>query len=223
MSRHTLLIAALLALVPVSVWAQFGATGGAAAQELQPCMIVGGRALAPVAFVEGMAGLQNSPTVTLDGVEMAYIGAGAKAGGGRATIAMEDAVKVLEISMAGQRFRFEVLSPGNFWMHSAVRELIPRHRLQVVPRWPHVDTTFPSTPPFGVNWKRPYLDWQPDEAWLRMMLAPPPPPQEEVVPVEPTPKEGEGEAAAAPAPAPAPAPGPPPGMMGAPGEEPPPP
>lgn len=220
MSRHLVLYAAVLALVPVAACAQFGAApAGTAAgpTTLHPCMIVAGRALAPAALVAGMSGLQNSPTLTLDGVEMALVGAGAKAGGGRATISKRGGDKVLELSMGGQSHRFLVLSPASFWLRPEVRELIPRHLRQPLPDWPYQDCNFPSNPPYGVNWKRPYLDWKPDESWLAMMMAPP-------VVEEPEPEPAPAEApatAAAPAPAPAAPAGAPPGdMMGAPAADP---
>lgn len=217
MSRYTFLLVAMVALIPVVAGAQFGAPAGGgqpAARDLPPCMIVAGHALTPAAFIAGMAGLQNSPKVTVDGVEMALVGVGARSAGGRASLVRQGGDKILQISMAGQSYEFLVLAPSAFWLRPQVRELIPRHRRQPIPDWPHKDCNFPSRPPFAVNWKRPYLDWKPDESWLAMMLAPP------VVeePKQPEPRPAAPTTAPAPAATPpsTPAPGPPPGMMGAP-------
>jgi len=83
-----------------------------------------------------------------------------------------------------------------------------------------VDTNLPSNPPYGVNWKRPYLDWKPDESWLAMMLAPPAVEEPEIVQPEPAAASAEPEGVAAAPSAPAAPPGgmfedaPPGDMMG---------
>ena len=185
MSRNVVVVALLLVLLPVAVWAQFGSTPATVSAPdfaaLTPCMIVNGISLSPVALIGDVSSLSNAPTLTLDGVEMALIGAAAKSGGGKAVIVKTDAGRVLEISKAGASARFAVLSVGNFWLHPDVRALLSVSIRQPVPRWPYVDVNFPSRAPFGVNWKRPYLDWKPDEAWLRAMLAPPVVVEEELI------------------------------------------
>ena len=183
MSRSVVVVA-LLVLLPVAVCAQFGSTPAASAPDfaaLTPCMVVDGMSLSPVALIGDVSSLSNAPTLMLDGVAMALIGAAAKSGGGEAAIVKTDAGSVLEISKAGASARFAVLSAGNFWLHPDVRALLSVNIRQPVPRWPHVDANFPSRAPFGVNWKRPYLDWKPDEAWLRAMLAPPVVVEEEII------------------------------------------
>jgi len=79
---------------------------------------------------------------------------------------------VLVLQVGGQELRFVALTPGAFWKRAEVRDLIPVYRRQPVPMWPYVDCTFLHKPPFGVNWERPYLDWDPDEAWLREEMEP---------------------------------------------------
>jgi hypothetical protein len=158
-------------------------------------MIVGGMSLTPVALIGDVSSLSGAPTLMLDGVEMALVGVAAKSGGGKAVIVKTDAGRVLEISKAGASARFAVLSPGNFWLHPDVRALLSVNIRQSVPRWPHVDANFPSHAPFGVNWKRPYLDWKPDEAWLRAMLAPPVVVEEEVIVEEEADEVADGEEA----------------------------
>jgi hypothetical protein len=132
-------------------------------------------------------------------------------------------VRVLVLQAGGQELRFEAMTPGVFWKQDSVRGLIHPYRRQPVPRWPYVDTTFPKHAPFGVNWRRPYLDWKPDESWLMAHIQPVP----EEAPAPPTPAAGAEPAAepaeAGPAPATTPPPvepGPAPDLMGPPEGEP---
>ncbi len=94
--------------------------------------------------------------------------------------------RLLVLQVGGQEMRFEAATPGSFWKHEAVRDLIAVYRRQPVPEWPYVDTTFPTRPPFGVNWKRPYLEWKPDESWLQAHMQPAA--EEEAVLPPPAPK-----------------------------------
>ncbi len=242
MTMRTALIVLLVCLVATSAWAQ--ARTAPAGDGPKPAMIVAGRTLTPAVWVEGLQG----DTVTLDGVEMMWVGAAAKASGGSTTIETGPDGKLLHIRAGIRTMDFVILPPGEFWRHPWVRRLIAdvsMYELQPLPWWPYEEANIPSTPPHSVNWKRPYLDWKPDEAWLLLNLMPPPPPEPEVM-AEPEPDEEEADAeaaagddAAAAAPAmpsmPMGAPGGemgapggdmgamPPGMMGAPpGEEPPP-
>lgn len=239
MTMRTALIVLLVCLVATSCWAQ--ARTAPAGDGPKPAMIVAGHALTPAAWVEGLRG----DTVNLDGVEMMWVGAAAKASGGRAEIEVGPEGKMLNIRAGIRTMEFVILPPGEFWRHPWVRRLIAdvsMYQLQPLPWWPYEEANFPSNPPYGVNWKRPYLDWKPDEAWLLLNLMPPPPPEPEIAEKpeaaeDETPAEDTaGAPATTPAPAattpPMPAPGdmmggapmPPPGDMGGmpPGEEPPP-
>ena len=269
---------------------------------LKPCLLAGGRTYVPVAFVEGIPGLDAGETVVLDGVPMIPVAAAIKAVGGSAQIVYEfvcpDEVKVpavvmranmrewcekhctyktcrycgacgvvtskvmvcpcvvppgpclvkpcskdrcpfrgkclraLVLEVGGQQMRFEAMTPGSFWKQDSVRDLISVYRRQPVPEWPHVDTTFPTRAPFGVNWKRPYLDWKPDESWLQAHMQPAPeaaaavlPPPEAEAAEAPAEEAAEAptERAEAAAPAPTGEPAPPGGFIDTPMEEQPPP
>ncbi len=218
MALRTLMIVVLVSLVAATAWAQ--ALTEPAGVGPKPAMIVDGRVLTPMAFADGLRG----DTVRLDGVEMLWIGAAVKASGGNATIEDTPEGRILNVRSAMHSAQFIVLPPGEFWRHPWVRQLIVDagrygvYQLQPLPYWPYVEANLPAHPPFGVDWKRPYLQWKPDEAWLLLNLEPPPPPEPEVVAIEEEPAE---ETAAAPAPAPAtPAMPPAGGMMGAPAGEP---
>ncbi len=245
MTKRTALIVLLVCLVATAAWAQ--ARTAPAGDGPKPALIVAGRALTPAAWVEGLQG----DTVKLDGVDMMWVGAAAKASGGSTTIEVGPDGKLLHIRAGIRTMDFVILPPGEFWRHPWVRKLIAdvsMYELQPIPWWPYQEANIPSNPPYGVNWRRPYLDWKPDEAWLLLNLMPPPPPEPEVIETPaaeeteeaeaPAADETVGAAAGAPAPGaeamPPPMPGgpapdegamPPPdaGMMGAPpGEAPPP-
>ena len=211
MAHRTLLIVALVCLTAVAAWSQ--ARTEPAGEGPKPAMIVGGRALTPVAFAEGLTG----DTVRLDGVEMLWVGAAVKAAGGGATIEMTPEGKLLHVRSGMRSMDLVILPQGDFWRHPWVRNLIADaapYQLQPMPWWPYVEANLPSNPPYTVEWRRPYLIWKPDEAWLLLHLNPPPPPEPEVMAVE---EEPAAEAAAeAPAPAAAPPTMAPPGGMGAP-------
>lgn len=212
MRLRTALIVLLASLTATSVWAQ--ARTAPAGDGLKPAMIVHGRALTPASWVEGLQG----ETVELDGVEMMWVGAAAKDAGGSATIEMTPEGKILSLRAGIRTMEFVILPPGEFWRHPWVRGLIANasiYQLQPMPYWPYQEANLPSTPPYGVNWKRPYLDWKPDEAWLLLNLMPPPP-EEEPAPADMDEDEDEAEEAeeaeepeaeAAPAPSPAPSEG----------------
>jgi hypothetical protein len=137
-------------------------------------MIVDGRAVTPAAWVEGLQG----DTVELDGVEMMWVGAAAKDAGGSATIEMTPDGKMLSLRAGIRTMEFVILPPGEFWRHPWVRGLIADasvYQLQALPWWPYVEANIPAHPPHTVDWERPYLDWEPDEAWLLLNLMPPPP------------------------------------------------
>ncbi len=181
MKVRTALTVLVASLIATSVWAQ--ARTAPAGDGPKPAMIVDGRALTPATWVEGLQG----ESVEIDGVEMMWVGAAAKNAGGSATMQMGPEGKILQLRAGVRTMEFVILPPGEFWRHPWVRELIADasvYQLQPMPYWPYVEANFPSTPPYGVNWKRPYLDWKPDEAWLLLNLMPPPPPAEEVVVVE---------------------------------------
>jgi hypothetical protein len=230
MTMRTALIVLLVGLVATSAWAQ--ARTAPPADGPKPAMIVAGRALTPAAWAEGLQG----DTVELDGVDMIWIGAAARAAGGSAMITTGPEGRILNVRAGTRSTDFVILPPGEFWRDPWVRYLIAQadvYELQPLPWWPYEEANIPTTPPHAVNWKRPYLDWKPDEAWLLLNLMPPPPPAEEVIVIiedDDEEEEEEAEEAAAPAPAPAPAPGMDPGMdpammdpgMMPPGAEPPP-
>lgn len=213
MTMRTALIVLLACLMATSVWAQ--AVTAPAGDGPKPAMIVAGRALAPAVWAEGLQG----ETVVLDGVEMMWVGAAAKAAGGSATIETVPEGKLLSIRSGIRTMEFMILPQGEFWRHPWVRRLIADasvYQLQPLPWWPYEEANLPGSPPFGVNWKRPYLDWKPDESWLLLNLMPPPPPVEEVVVIEDREEPAEEAAAEPAAAAPAPGPAMPPGEMGGP-------
>ena len=225
MALRTLMIVVLVSLVAATAWAQ--ALTEPAGAGPKPAMIVDGRALTPMAFADGVQG----DTVRLDGVEMLWIGAAVKASGGNATIEDTPEGRILSVRSAMHSAQYVVLPPGEFWRHPWVRQLIVDasrygvYQLQPLPYWPYVEANIPAHPPHGVDWKRPYLQWKPDEAWLLLNLEPPPPPEPEVLAVEDEEAaEEEGEEAAAPATPAMPGgemmggPGAEPGMMGGPPE-----
>ena len=198
MAQRTLLIAVLLCLTAVAVLAQARTEPAGAGPK--PAMIVAGRALTPAVF----AGSLTGPTVRLDGVDMLWVDAAARAAGGSAVIERTPAGKMLRISAGMNAMDFLILPPGEFWRHPWVRDLIARssiYQLQPLPDWPYVEVNLPAHAPFGVEWKRPYLQWKPDEAWLLLNLEPPPPAEPEVMAATPAPAK-----AATPAPAAAMAP-----------------
>ncbi|MGD9498670.1 MAG: hypothetical protein AB7Y46_20415 [Armatimonadota bacterium] len=227
MTLRTLVAVLLVGLTAMTVGAQ--ALTEPPGPGPKPAMIVGGRALTPAVFAEGLEG----ETVRLDAVEMLWVGAAAKAAGGSAVIEATPEGKMLRVSAGMRTMEFVILPPGEFWRHPWVRRLIADAsimQLQPLPPWPYEEANIPPHPPHTVNWKRPYLDWKPDEAWLLLHLEPPPPEEPALIVLEEEEEEEEAEAApAAPTPA-APAAGPPgmpgmePGMAppaaGAPGAEP---
>lgn len=175
MTLRTALIVLLASLMATAVWAQ--AQTAPAGDGPKPAMIVDGRALTPAVWVEGLQG----DTVELDGVSMMWVGAAAKDAGGTATIETGPEGKILSIRAGIRTMEFVILPAGEFWRHPWVRGLIADasvYQLQPMPYWPYQEANIPSTPPFGVDWKRPYLQWKPDEAWLLLNLMPPPPPEE---------------------------------------------
>lgn len=180
MTQRTPLIVLLACLAATAAWGQ--AYTAPAGDGPKPAMIVSGRALAPAAWVEGVHG----DTVTLDGVEMMWIGAATKDAGGEATIEQTPQGRTLHLSVGMRTMDFQILSPGLFWRHPWVRDLIAVSHLQPMPYWPYEEANIPARAPHGVSWKRPYLDWKPDEAWLLLHLQPPAPP-------EPAPAEVEEE------------------------------
>ncbi|NLO07648.1 MAG: hypothetical protein GX131_17645 [candidate division WS1 bacterium] len=206
MTLRTPLLVLLACLMATAAWAQaYTAPPG---DGPKPAMIVGGSALTPAAWVEGLQG----NAVELDGVPMMWIGAAAKAAGGSGTIEATPEGKILRIRAGIRTMEFQILSPGEFWRHPWVRHLIAQaniYQLQPMPYWPYEEANIPSRPPHKVEWKRPYLDWKPDEAWLLLNLEPPPPPVEEVAAAADEPARVTVEAAPA---APAAPPAPPPGM-----------
>ena len=183
MAFRTLMIVVLVSLVAAAAWAQ--ALTEPAGAGPKPAMIVDGRALTPMAFADGLQG----DTVRLDGVEMLWIGAAVKASGGNATIEDTPEGRILNVRSAMHSAEFIVLPPGEFWRHPWVRQLIVDagrygvYQLQPLPYWPYVEANIPAHPPHGVDWKRPYLQWKPDEAWLLLNLEPPPPPEPELLAV----------------------------------------
>jgi len=190
MTMRTALIVLLVCLVATSAWAQ--ARTAPAGDGPKPAMIVAGHTLTPAVWVEGLQG----DTVMLDGVEMMWVGAAAKASGGSATIETGPDGKLLHIRAGIRTMDFVVLPNGEFWRHPWVRRLIAdvsMYELQPIPWWPYEEANIPSTPPHSVNWKRPYLDWKPDEAWLLLNLMPPPPPEPEIM-MEPEDDEAEADA-----------------------------
>jgi len=214
MALRTLMIVVLVSLVGAAAWAQ--ALTEPAGAGPKPAMIVDGRALTPLAFADGLQG----DTVRLDGVEMLWIGAAVKAAGGNATIDDTPEGRMLSVRSAAHSAQYMVLPPGEFWRHPWVRHLIAHagrygvYQLQPLPWWPYVEANVPAG---AADWKRPYLQWRPDEAWLLLNLEPPPPPEPEVLVVKEEPAEEEaGEAAAQPAAPPTPGGG----MMGGPSMEP---
>lgn len=219
MAHRTVMFVVLVSLVAVSAWAQ--ALTEPAGPGPKPAMIVAGRALTPSAFAESLRG----DTVRLDGVEMLWVGAAAKSMGGSATIEDTPEGRMLHVRSGMRTLEFVILPPGEFWRHPWVRQLIVDagrygiYQLQPLPRWPYEEANIPARPPYGVDWKRPYLEWRPDEAWLLLHLEPPPPPEPTIVVAEETEKESKAaeEEAAQPevTPTPAPTAGPAePGMMG---------
>ncbi len=213
MVPRTLMIVVLVSLVAVAAWAQ--ALTEPAGAGPKPAMIVDGRALTPMAFADGLQG----DTVRLDGVEMLWIGAAVKASGGNATIEDTPEGRILSVRSAMHSAEFVVLPPGEFWRHPWVRQLIVDagrygvYQLQPLPYWPYEEANVPAG---AADWKRPYLQWRPDEAWLLLNLEPPPPPEPEVLAVEDQEAAEEEEEAAAPT-----TPEMPGGeMMGGPGAEP---
>ncbi len=240
MLRRTIVLAIVVTLVATAAVAQVQPEEQEQAA-LRPCLIADGRTYVPVAFVEGIPGLEAQEPVVLDGVPMIPVAPAVKAAAGSARITCEvvcpDEVKlsavvadalvrewckqhckfktyrcwgpcgpasckmmtcpcmpmvecllkpcskqecpyrgrcrrVLVIQAGGQEMSFEALTAGSFWKQPEVRDLLSVAIRQPIPRWPHVDTTFPKRPPFGVNWKRPYLDWKPDESWLQAHMQP---------------------------------------------------
>jgi len=177
MALRTLLIVVLVGLTAVVVFAQARTEPAGAGPK--PAMIVAGRALTPAAFADGLQG----DTVTLDGVDMLWVGAAAKAGGGSARIEVTPEGKMLHVRAGTRTLEFVVLPPGEFWRHPWVRDLIAGnsvYELQPLPYRPYEEANIPAHAPHGVNWKRPYLDWKPDEAWLLLNLEPPPPEEPEI-------------------------------------------
>ncbi|MGI5816590.1 MAG: hypothetical protein ACOX9R_00685 [Armatimonadota bacterium] len=211
MKLRTALVVLLAALMATSAWAQ--ARTAPAGDGPKPAMIVDGRALTPAAWVEGLQG----ETVTVNGVSMMWVGAAAKAAGGTATIVTGPEGKLLQIRSGIRSMEFLILPHGEFWRHPWVRKLIADvsvYRLQPMPYWPYEEANIPARPPHGVNWKRPYLDWKPDEAWLLINLTPPPPPEPEPVVVPE--RDTEVAEPAAPVTRPTPEDAPPDGMGGMP-------
>ncbi len=178
------LMTLLACLLTTLAWGQ--ANTAPAGDGPKPAMIVDGHALTPAVWVEGLDG----ETVGLDGVEMMWVGAAAKESGGSAAIETGPDGKMLHIRAGIRTMEYVILPQGEFWRHPWVRRLIADsspYQLQPMPYWPYEEANLPSTPPFGINWKRPYLDWKPDEAWLLLNLMPPPPeePAEVEEPEEP--------------------------------------
>jgi hypothetical protein len=181
MRVRTVLMVLVASLMATGVWAQ--ARTAPAEDGRKPAMIVDGHALTPAAWVEGL----NGETVEIDGVSMMWVGAAAKDAGGSAMIESGPDGKMLQIRAGVRTMEFIILAPGEFWRHPWVRHLIANasvYQLQPMPWWPYEEANLPSTPPHGVNWKRPYLDWKPDESWLLLNLTPPPPAEPAVVVVE---------------------------------------
>ena len=162
----------LVALLLIGGWCAAQPAGGA----LKPCLLAGRGSYIPVDFVSGVRGLDSAPSFPVDEVAMVPLGAAVRRAGGHAFLTWQYGRPVLEVQVLGQTAQYLALTPGGFWRHAAVRELIPVNRRQIIPEWPHVDTTFPHRPPFEVNWRRSYLDWRPDEAWIRAQQTPPPTP-----------------------------------------------
>ncbi len=189
MTQRTLLIAFLVCLVATSAWAQ--ARTEPAGEGPKPAMIVDGRAIAPAAWAKGLRG----ETVTLDGVEMMWIGKAAKEAGGSATIETTPGGKMLHVRSGIRTMDFVVMQPGEFWRHPWVRDLIPVAQLQPMPYWPYEEANIPADAPHRVTWKRPYLDWKPDEAWLLLNLEPPQEVEEAAVPLDEALSDEELEAA----------------------------
>ncbi len=220
MSVRTLTVVLLACLVAVSAWAQPRTAPAEAGPK--PAMIVGGHTLAPAVWAEGLQG----DTVSVDGVEMMWVGAAAKASGGTARLETGPEATILHIRSGIRTLEFVIMQPGEFWRHPWVRGLIAAnsvYQLQSLPYWPYEEANYPSQPPYGFNWKRPYLEWKRDEAWLLLNLEPPPPEEPEILdlgaaeaaegaaaaPGIPTPPGGPATGIGAP-------PSPPPGdMMGA--------
>lgn len=217
MRIRTALMVLAASLMVTTVWAQ--AVTEPAGVGPRPAMIVEGRALTPAAWVDGIDG----ETVTVNGVSMMWVGAAAKDAGGTATITRGPDQKLLQVRVGLRTMEYIVLPPGEFWRHPWVRHLIANagiHRLQPMPYWPYEEANIPARPPHTVNWKRPYLEWRPDESWLLLNLMPPEPVEPEVPLLRPRVDEEvtveDAARAVPPAEPAAPAPGPPPGEMGGP-------
>ena len=203
----------LASLLTTSAWAQ--ARTAPVGEGPRPAMIVGGHTLTPAAWVDDLTG----DTVTIDSVEMLYVGRAAKDAGRTVTFVDRPEGRVLSIRIGIRTMDYLILPPGEFWRHPWVRHLIAQaniYRLQPLPYYPYVEANIPPRPPHHISPRWPYLEWSPDEAWLLLNLQPPPPPVAEPVTIhvpDATPPDPDAPAEVAPAPPPGPpAEAPPPGM-----------
>lgn len=210
MKLRTALVVLVACLMTTSAWAQ--AMTAPAGDGPKPAMIVGGQTLTPADWVEGVTG----DTVELDGISMMFVGEAAREAGGSVTFEAGPEGRILNVRVGIRTMEFVVLSPGQFWRHPWVRGLMPVNELQPMPYWPYEEANIPSTPPFGVQWKRPYLQWKPDESWLLLNLEPPPEPEEEAAEMPEEPAEEEEAAEETEAADEGGPPSPPSGGMGAP-------